>query len=82
MPTESYFCISRQLAKFIISTQNMNNLRVCSTDENKSKKIHVDKIESKRINIKFFSIDERESKIVHEMDISVNMNKVKYTKDE
>ena len=37
---------------------------------------------NKRVNFNTCSMDEIESKIVHEMDISVNMNKVKDTKDE
>ena len=41
------------------------------------KKVHVDKSESKRININTCFMDKSESKSVHEMDIIVNTGKVK-----
>ena len=42
----------------------------------------MDERKSKSINVNTCSKDKIDSKSVHEMDISVNMNKVKYTKDE
>ena len=36
MPTDSYFYIVRQLAKFIMSTQNMSNSRVLVRTQNMS----------------------------------------------
>ena len=99
MPTDSYFYPSRQLAKFMtstqimsnscglvrmqkmsaqwmitfhfsvriknMSTQNMSNLHVCSTNKSESKNVHVDKRESKRINVKACFTEKSEAKSVH-----------------
>ena len=65
-----------------MSTQKKGNLYVCSTEMSKSKSVHVNENESKRLNASACSTDETESKSVHEMNISVNKKKVKDTKDE
>ena len=49
------------------SRNNIPNLRVYSMDNS----------ESKRVNLNTCSTEENESKIVHEIDKSVNMSKVK-----
>ena len=55
-------------------------MSILQTRENKI--VHVVERKSKIINGNACSTDEIESKSVHEMDISVNTNKAKYTKDE
>ena len=58
-----------------MSTQNMINLRVCSTDESKSKSVHFNKSKSKRMNANACYMNKSESKRVHKMDIRVNTKK-------
>ena len=65
-----------------MSTQNIPNLHVCSTDKSKSKRIDADESGSKSVNANACSMEESESKSVHKMDLSVNTSEVKYTKDE
>ena len=60
----------------------MSNLCVYSTDERKSKIVHINDFESKRVNVNVCSTDKIEPKSVHKMDIIMNTNKVKDTKDE
>ena len=63
-------------------TQSMNNWRVYYTNESKSKNNCVNKRESKFITVNACFTHNSESKSIHEVDISVNTNKVKATKDE
>ena len=75
-----------------MSTQNIPNLHVYSSDEIESKRKNADKRESKRVIISTCSLDDRESKDVHISDNtsglkyakngSVSARKVKYAKNE